>query len=136
MKNFALLLLITGCIYLASCKKDSDSEAFRLLTGPAWVSDSLLANGIDASGATGILNSFVGEAKFNEDGTGNFGVFTGTWRFAYNETQIVLTTDSLPIPLTAKIAELTVNSLKITTTYPNPVNPMSTINIRMTFKAK
>ncbi len=136
MKNFAILILITGCIYLASCTKDSESEAFRLLTGPVWVSDSLLANGIDASGATGLLNSFVGEAKFNKDGTGNFGVFEGTWRFAFDETQIVLTTDSLPIPVTAKIVELTAKSLKISTTFPNPVNLMSTIKIRMTFKAK
>ena len=66
---------------------------------------------------------FKGDAKFNEDGTGHFGVYTGTWRFAYNETQIVITTDSLPVPLTAKIAELTKLSLKITTIFPNLINP-------------
>ena len=90
MKNLALFLVITGCLFLASCKKDSQSEAFKLLTGPVWVSDSLLANEIDASGPDGMLKNFKGEAKFNEDGTGNFGIYTGTWRFSYNETQIVI----------------------------------------------
>ena len=80
-----------------------------------------------------MLADFKGEAKFNEDYTGHFGVYTGTWRFAYNETQIVIKTDLLPIPMTTKIAELTKISLKITTSYPNPLSP---INIRMTFKAK
>ena len=62
-----------------------------------------------------------------------FGKYTGTWRFAYNETQIVITTESLPIPLTNKIVELTTSSLKITTSY--SILGVST-NIRMTFKAK
>jgi len=136
MKNLALLMIVTGCIYMASCTKDSQSEAFKLLTGPTWVSDSLLVNRIDASGPDGMLNNFLGEAKFNEDGTGNFGDYTGTWRFSNNETYIVLTSDSLQLPLSAKIAELTAKSLKVTTTYPNPVNPTAPVNIRMTFKAK
>jgi hypothetical protein len=136
MKNLALLLIITGCFYLASCKKDSQSEAFKLLTGPVWASDSLLANGVDASGPTGILKNFKGDAKFNKDGTGTFGIYTGTWKFYYNDTQIVITTDSLPIPLTNKIVLLTSTSLKISTSYPNPINPLALINIRMTFKAK
>jgi hypothetical protein len=136
MKNFALLLILTEFFYISSCKKDSQSDAFTLLTGPTWVSDSLLANGVDASGPDGMLVNFKGEVKFNEDGSGNFGVYTGTWRFAYNETQIVIETDSLPIPLTTKIAELTKISLKITTSYPNPLNPATPTNIRMTFKAK
>lgn len=136
MKNLAVLLIISGCIYVVSCQKDSQSEPTRLLTSHIWVSDSLLANKVDASGPDGMLRSFKGEVKFNEDGTGNFGVITGTWRFAYNETQIVITTDSLPIPVTTKIAELTKVSLKITTTYPNILNPTFPVNIRMTFKAK
>jgi len=136
MKNFALLLIIAGCFYIASCKKDSQSESFKLLTGPTWASDSLLANGIDAGGPAGMLKNFRGDVKFNTDGTGNFGIYKGTWRFAFNETQIVLTSDSLPLPLTTKIAELTHTSLKITTSYPNLVNPTAPINIRMTFKAK
>ena len=132
MKNLALLLIISGCFFISSCKKDSQSEQFKLLTGPTWASDSLLANKVDASGPGGMLENFKGEIKFNDDGTGNFGVYTGTWRFAYNETQIVITPNSLPLPMTTKIAELTKISLKITTSYPT-VPPT---NIRMTFKAK
>lgn len=136
MKNLFLFLIIAGCIYLASCTKDSESSNLKLLTGPVWVSDSLLANGEDASGATGMLKNFKGEAKFNKDGTGNFGSYVGTWRFAFNETQIVIISDSLPIPVTTVIAELTTESLKVTTSYPNPVNPAVAAKIRMTFKTK
>jgi hypothetical protein len=135
MKNLSLFVVILGMAIL-SCKKEETSENFELLTGPVWASDSLLANGIDASGPSGMLKNFVGDARFNEDGTGYFGKYTGTWRFAYNETQIVITSDSLPIPLTTKIAELTGMSLKVTTSYPNLANPSSPTNIRMTFKAK
>jgi hypothetical protein len=136
MKNLALLLIVAGCIYASSCKKNSQSEPFKLLTGPVWTSDSLLANGIDASGPAGMLKNFKGEAKFNQDGTGYFGLYTGTWRFAYNDTQIIITTDSLPLPLTTKIAELTKLSLKVTTSYPNVLNPAAPTLIRMTFKAR
>ena len=136
MKNLALLLIVSACIYFTSCKKESDSAYFKFLTGPVWVSDSLLANKVDASGPTGLLKNFKGEAKFNTDGTGNFGIYKGTWRFAYDETQIVITADSLAIPLTTKIAELTAISLKVTTSYPNLINPSAPTNIRMTFKAK
>lgn len=135
MKNLALLLIITLFLAIFSCRKDGESEQFKLLTGPTWGSDSLLANGADASGPNGILKNFKGDAKFNEDGTGNFGIYKGTWRFAYDETQIVIETDSLPISLTTKIAELNAASLKITTSYPNIATGI-TINIRMTFKAK
>lgn len=136
MKNIFLLLIITCCFYLASCSKDSESETSKLLTGPVWLSDSLLANGVDASGPEGMLKNFKGEAKFNKDGSGNFGSYVGTWRFAYNETQIVISSDSLPIPVTTVIAELTTASLKVTTSYPNPLNPSTAAKIRMTFKAK
>jgi hypothetical protein len=136
MRNLALFLFITGCFLAFSCKKDSQSEAFIFLTGPTWASDSLLANGADASGPDGMLKNFKGEARFNSDGTGNFGIYTGNWRFAFNETQIVITTDSLALPLSTKIAELTKTSLKITTNYPNLINPSAPIYIRMTFKAK
>jgi len=136
MKNLTFFLVFAGLLFATSCKKDSQSERFRLLTGPVWVSDSLLANGIDASGTDGLLENFKGEVKFNEDMTGSFGVYTGIWRFAYDETQIVITTDSLPIPLTTNIAELTATALKITTSYPNPLDLTSPFNIRMTFKAK
>ncbi|MCX6254255.1 MAG: hypothetical protein NTV31_07230 [Bacteroidia bacterium] len=136
MKNLALLLIISGCFIIFSCKKDSQSEPFKLLTGPIWASDSLLANGVDASGPAGMLKNFKGDAKFNEDGTGYFGIYTGTWSFSFNETQIKITTDSLDFPLTTEIAELTKISLKITTSYPNLLNPATPTSIRMTFKAK
>jgi hypothetical protein len=129
MKNIALFLVICCCFQIFSCKKDSQSERFKLLTGPVWASDSLLVNGVDAGGPGGLLENFKGDVKFNEDYTGNFGAYTGTWRFASNETLIVISSDSLPIPLTAIIAELNEVSLKITTSY-------SAVNIHMTFKAK
>jgi len=134
MKNLTLLLIIAGCFYFSSCKKDSQSERFKLLTGPVWVSDSLLANGVDASGPDEFLENFNGEVKFNVDGTGKFGNYIGTWSLIYDETYIKITADSLPVPgpLNVKIAELTDISLKITTGYPT-IPP--TI-IRMTFKAK
>jgi hypothetical protein len=137
MKNLVLLLIISGCFFISSCNKDSPSEPFKLLTSPIWVSDSLLANGVDASfPPDGMLRNFKGEAKFNKDLTGNFGIYTGTWSFAYNETQLKITTDSLDFPLTTEIAELTKTSLKITTSYPNLLNPAAPTNIRMTFKSK
>ena len=136
MKNLAILLIISGFVYFASCKKETQSEQFKLLTGTTWISDSLLVNGADASGPGGFLEKFKGEAKFNEDGTGYFGIYTGTWRFSFEETQIVITADDLPLPLTTKIVELTQISLKVTTSYPNVINPSAPINIRMTFKAK
>ncbi len=134
MKNLILLLVISGCFYMISCKKDSQSENFKLLTDPVWTSDSLLVNGVDASGSGGLLENFKGDAKFNTDYTGTFGDYTGTWRFALNETQIVITTDSLPLPLTTQIVELTTASLKIKTSF--PVIQGIPLNIRMTFKAK
>jgi len=136
MKNLIMVLIITGCISVLSCKKESQTDSFTLLTTPVWVSDSLLVNGIDASGTGGILELFKGEAKFNEDGTGYFGSYQGTWRFANNETQIVINSSALPLTLTTLIAELTSTSLKVTTTYPNPLNPSNPTKIRMTFKAK
>jgi hypothetical protein len=136
MKNLLISLIISGLVVFVACNKDDKSERFKLLTGPVWVTDSLLADGVDASSPGMLLAKFKGEAKFNEDGTGTFGVYTGTWYFAYNETQIVIHTDSLLIPLVTLIKELTSNSLKITTSVPNMLNLNDTIDIRMTFKAK
>lgn len=134
MKN-TIFLLIAGIFLTASCK-DEDSERFKFLTGPTWHSDSLLVNKIDASGPAGLLEDFKGDVKFNTDGSGTFGKYTGSWMFALNETQLVITSDSLALPLTTKIAELTQASLKITTNFPNPLNPAAPLNIRMTFKPK
>ncbi|HKK40773.1 MAG TPA: hypothetical protein VJ963_00095 [Bacteroidales bacterium] len=134
MKNLVLFIILAGCLLAASCKKETKSENFKLLTEPYWFSDSLLVNGADASGPGGLLSKFKGEARFNTDYTGTFGVYSGTWRFAANETQLVITTDSLPLPLTTNIVELTTLSLKVTTSF--PVIGSDPINIRMTFKAK
>ena len=135
MKNIALILIIAG-MAIASCKKEDSNSLFSLLTGPVWTSDSLLANGVDASGPDGMLKNFKGDAKFNEDGTGYFGIYEGTWRFAYDNTQLVISSDSLAFPITTKIAELTAKDLKVTTSYPNLANPSAPTYIRMTFKAK
>ena len=135
MKNIALLLIISVCCIVFACKKEKKSEQFLLLTGPVWVSDSLLAEGVDASGPDQLLEKFKGDIKFREDGTGYFGQYTGTWRFSYSEKEVVISSDALPVPLTTNIIELTTKSLKMTTSYPtaNPANPL---DIRMTFKAK
>ncbi|OFY59844.1 MAG: hypothetical protein A2V50_06855 [Bacteroidetes bacterium RBG_19FT_COMBO_42_10] len=136
MKNLALLVFISGCLLVFSCSKDDTSERFKLLTTPVWATDSLLANGVDASVAGGVLEKFKGDAKFQEDGTGYFGKYTGTWRFNVEETQITIITDSLPLPIITNIKELTKTSLKVTTVVPNPLDQLNPFNIRMTFKAK
>ena len=136
MKNIALLLIISGICILFACKKETKSEQFLLLTGPIWASDSLLAEGIDASKPGQLLNKFVGDIKFRDDGTGYFGKYDGKWRFAFSETELVIESDSLQLPLTTKIAELTNKSLKLTTSFPNQLNPSNPYDIRMTFKAK
>ncbi len=139
MKRILFLLAILGLGIAYACSKDnsdSRSERFRLLTGPVWVSDSLLANGVEVGGEGELLGKFAGETKFNTDGTGQLGQYEGTWKFAYNETEITIASDSLPLPITAQIAELTANSFKITTSYPNLANPTQPIGIRMTFKPK
>ncbi len=136
MKKLAYLFMAAAFVVVFACKKDDKSERFKLLTGPAWESDSLLANGVDASGPGGILVKFVGDARFLEDGTGTFGSYSGQWRFNADETELTIITDSLPLPIISKIKELTTSSLKITTAVSLPANPTVPINIRMTFKAK
>jgi len=136
MKRVFITFLIISNLILSNCKKDETSERFDFLTTPVWATDSLLANGMDASGEGGILEKFKGEAKFNMDGTGYFGIYKGIWELAYDDSQIIITTDSLPIPLTTQIVELNTLSLKITTGFPNVNNPLEPINIRMTFKSK
>jgi hypothetical protein len=136
MKNLTILLIISAFLIALSCNKETQSEKFLMLTGPAWTSDSLLVDGIDASGPGQMLNKFVGNIKFREDGSGNFGMYSGKWRFAFSETEIVIESDSLPVPLTTKINELTSKSLKLTTSYPNLLNLSNPFDIRMTFKAK
>lgn len=135
MKSLIIFIITTGIIIFSACKKDENSEKFRLLTARTWTSDSLLVNGVDASTPGGILENFNGDVKFNEDGTGNFGSYSGNWRFALNETQLIITSQDLSLPLTTRIMELTQNSFKVTTTFPDPQNS-TLLNIRMTFKPK
>jgi hypothetical protein len=136
MKKILLLAAIAVIFIAYACQEEEISERFRLITTPVWASDSLLADGQDASGPGGILEKFKGDARFNEDGTGVFGAYTGTWKFVYNETEITITSDSLTLPLTAFIDELTEISLKINTSYPQKNEPDNPLDIRMTFNAK
>jgi hypothetical protein len=136
MKKLVLSFIIAGSLILVSCKKEDNSGRFSLLTTPTWVSDSLLADGVDASGPGEMLEKFKGDAKFNTDGTGVFGQYPGTWSLAYNDTEINIDSDSLLLPLTAQIEELTKVSLKINTGFPNALNPQQSIKIRLTFKSK
>lgn len=130
LTGFAFVLV---CGFLA-CTEEGPSERFSLLTGYTWQSDSLLANGEDASGPGEMLENFKGKAIFREDGTGVFGGYVGTWRFAYDETQIVIRSDSLAFPLSTNIVELTSASFKITTDFPNVLDPENPTKLRLTFK--
>jgi hypothetical protein len=112
MRNFLLLLIFSGCLATFSCK-EKESERFSFLTGVTWVTDSLIANGQDASHPGQLLADFKGEAKFNKDGTGSFGNYTGEWNFSSNETQLVIKSASLAIPVIADIKELTSISLSL-----------------------
>ena len=136
MRNIALLAFISACLLIFACNKNDRSERFKLLTSPIWRADSLFANGVDATGPGQILEKFAGDAKFDEDGSGYFGDYTGQWRFNVQETQLTIITDSLPLPIIADIKEITSISLKITTVVPNQLDPDTPFNIRMTFKAK
>ena len=133
MKKLIVLSIITALFLVFACERDRQSERFKLLTDHVWTSDSLLADGEDASGPGQLLEKFKGDAKFNRDGTGYFGIYQGTWGFAQNETEIIIITNELNVPLSTKIVELTKTSLKITTGFPGP---SGNIYIRMTFLAK
>lgn len=136
MKKIIFLLVIGTVIILSACKKEAESENFRLLTAHVWKSDSLLADGVDQSGPGQILEKFKGEVVFNKDGTGTFGEYDGTWRFSYSENELVIESPDLQLPLSTNIVELTAISLKVTTAYPNVINPSDPLDIRMTFKPR
>jgi len=139
-KNALMIMILAVLIVFTHCKKDDKEDLedrFTLLTTTTWVADSLLANGVDASGPGQLLEDFKGEARFNADGTGKFGEYTGTWKLQTGDTEIVIQTDAHPIPITAKIEELTKTSLKIFTGFPDlSTGQLVTIPIRMTFKAR
>jgi len=136
MKKIFFLVTITCCFVLYSCK-DKESDRFELLTEPVWVPVSLLANGVDATGTGGILEGFLGDAKFNTDGSGTFGTYTGTWEFSITEEKLILTTPALPFTITLDILELTSTSLKLEGSVPDLKNLTGPpINIQMTFAPK
>jgi hypothetical protein len=136
MKKIMTYSFLAALLLVVSCSK-GDSERFKLLTGPTWVPVSLLANGVDATGTGGILAGFVGDAKFNTDGTGTFGTYTGTWMFDVNEEKIIIGSPSLPISITLNITELISTSLKLQGSFPDPNNLTGPpINVEMTFRTK
>lgn len=126
------MFLLVMTVIVSSCNKDKESDRFTLLTSHSWTSDSLLANGIDASDPGEMLALFKGDADFNADGTGTFGQYTGTWMFTDNETNVAITSPELQFAITTHIVELTAVSFKVTFTFPG-TTPTS---IRMTFKPK
>ena len=136
MKNILFSMLIIAGFIFFSCGKEDETISFTNLTTTTWRSDSLLANGEDASDPGEMLEKFKGIINFKKDGTGDFGEYSGTWVFAYEETKIVISSDSLFIPLTATIAELNNVSLKLTATFPNIKDPDNPTDLRMTFKAE
>mgnify|MGYP004702466237 CR=1 FL=1 len=132
---FLLIAIFSVAILTVGCEDEKDTP-FTLLTGPVWVSDSLLVNGIDASGPGQVLANFKGEARFLKDGTGLFANFTGTWRFAQNDTQLILTSPDYPVPITTIIEELSRSNLRISTELPHPLLPGTIMRVRMTFKSR
>lgn len=139
MRKFSALLILLAGVVIIACNKDDDEVVltpYEMLTGHIWVSDSLLANGADASGEGQLLEKFKGDAKFKTDGTGTFGEYSGTWTLSEDNKQLTIVTQELPLPITAIIVELTASSLKITTGFPDMANPGETIAIRMTFIVK
>lgn len=127
-----LLILFPAVVMLAAACGEKKSERFELLTSHMWTSDSLLADGVDASGPGQVLEKFKGDVSFNEDGTGTFGQYSGTWAFTDDETNIAIDSPDLPFTLTTHIVELKATSLKVTFTYPG----VTLINVRMTFRPK
>lgn len=131
MKKIQLFVLPAVILMAVSCREKT-SERFDLLTSHMWTSDSLLADGVDASGPGQVLEKFKGEVVFNADGTGTFGQYSGTWAFTDNETNLAIDSPDLLFTLTTHIVELKTNSLKVTFAFPGA----TLINVRMTFRPK
>lgn len=139
MKNLLLFIAVMAGLWLSGCKKDGNTdELYTWLTEKPWRTDTLQVNGSEPTGLLGErFEKFRGEARFNEDGTGTFGSYNGTWRFPdKTRKQLVINADSLGFPLTTDIVELKANSLKITTSLPDLWGDEGTLNIRITFRPK
>jgi len=133
MKKSLVLILPAILMILISCGKEQETDRFTLITAHVWASDSLLADGIDASGPGEPLEKFKGDATFKKDGTGTFGQYIGTWMLVDNDASLAITSPDLPVPsIATTIVELTSTSLKVKFIYPALVP----LNIRMTFKPK
>jgi hypothetical protein len=139
MKKIVLFFGFVLMVYvLMTCKKEEiHTDYLNLLTNHIWTADSLLADGVEAGGEGQLLEKFHGDTKFNEDGSGYVGDIVGTWEFTNNENALIITSDSLQIPVTAGIEELTSQSLKLTTAYPVQTSPeLILASVRMTFIPK
>ncbi|MFO7622415.1 MAG: hypothetical protein R6W81_14325 [Bacteroidales bacterium] len=136
MKRIALFITISVCMVFSSCSKDKESEKFKFLTTPTWTTDQLLVNGVSADGPGELLAGFKGDARFNKDGTGSFGSYSGTWRFSSDESQLIIQTPDVPLPVITDIIQLTASRLEVTTVFPNPADQTNPYNIRMIFKVK
>ncbi len=134
--NKLVYFLFPVLVVLFFACEEEDSSRLELLTTPVWQSDSLLVNGTGAGDAGQLLEDFNGEVDFQTDGTVDLGTATGTWQFLAGETQLMLESPEVPVPLVLNINELTETSLKVTTTIPNPENPEESYHVRMTFLAK
>ena len=136
MKDRIFLFCITACMILFSCSKKDKSERFILLTTPVWTTESIVATGTDTTGIGVLIKQLEGDAKFNEDGSGSFGSFTGQWWFNPDETNITIKTQSLIVAIVADIIQITAQSLKLSTPVTLPTHPSDPINLLITFKAK
>jgi hypothetical protein len=133
MKTILLMMVPVLLMILSACGKEQETDRFTLLTAHVWASDSLLANGVDASGPGEKLEKFKGDATFNKDGTGSFGQYTGTWMLVDNDANLAISSPDLPVPsIATTIVELKSTSLKVKFVWPDQVP----LNIRMTFKPK
>lgn len=128
----AWLVCVAVCLLITACNKEEKSERFILLTTPVWSAQSFEASGTDTTGIGILIKQLDGDAKFNEDGTGYFGNFTGQWKFMSDETQIQIDTPSLLAPVITDIILLTDQSLKLLAT----VTILAPIDLIMTFKAR
>lgn len=138
MKKSVLFFVIVAVafVFVSCTKEEVTTDNLNLLTSHIWTADSLLADGVDEGGEGGLLEMFNGDTKFNDDGTGYVGEIVGNWQFSDNETAIAISSDSLPLPITTHIVELTVQSLKLTTSFPIQESPPVFADVRMTFKPK
>ena len=138
MKRIYQFIIIPAVIfmYIIGCEKEETSSGVKILTSHPWMSDSLLADGVESGGPGELLYNFSGETNFNKDGTGNVGKYVGIWTLNEDETILTIDSDSLPAVATAVIKELTENSLKIATVFPSKTEPVHLYDIRMTFIPK